>query len=260
MCFHTRSSASDEYISNDFWSAAAARVINLRTLYAGISGPLITVGALQSANFLLYDSIRRTLHRKDHPHAADLDYLNHDSISNVALSALGTRTLMSVLTSPLFVVKTKQQVMTWRVQRTIRDTWRHGGRGFFVGFGPHFVNETIGRAVYFGTYEVAKRHLAKEGETASLSDRMIAACSSGIACWAVIFPFDVLRSRVYQRAILLDGNTGSAWDLSRSMYVHQGGLKPFYRGFGVTVLRAGPVAAAVLPVYDTTLEWLNKNN
>lgn len=239
---------------------APPRSINLRTLYAGVSGPLLTVGVLQSVNFLMYDSIRRVLHRQDHPGASNLNYLNHDSLFNVMLSALGTGTVMSVLTSPLFVVKTKQQVMTWKFQRTIRDTWRHGAKGFFVGFGPHFINETVGRAAYFGTYEVVKRHLAKEGESATLTDRMIAACSSGIVCWGIIFPFDVLRSRLYQRAILMDGNAGSAWELTKSMYQHQGGLRPFYRGFGVTVLRAGPVAAAVLPVYDTTLEWLNENN
>jgi hypothetical protein len=35
------------------------------------------------------------------------------------------------------------------------------------------------------------------------------------------------------------------------------GEKAFYRGFWLTVLRAGPVAAAVLPVYDLVLEKLS---
>lgn len=44
--------------------------------------------------------------------------------------------------------------------------------------------------------------------------------------------------------------------LARQMVKEQG-IQSLYRGMGVTVLRAGPVAAAVLPVYDSVLEWLS---
>ena len=40
--------------------------------------------------------------------------------------------------------------------------------------------------------------------------------------------------------------------------LQEGGIRCFYRGFGVTIIRSGPVAAAVLPIYDVTLEWLNQ--
>ena len=31
----------------------------------------------------------------------------------------------------------------------------------------------------------------------------------------------------------------------------------FYRGYSIAMVRGGPVAASVLPVYDLTLEWLS---
>jgi len=142
-------------ISTQHMSTLAApvrRPMTLRALYAGVGGPLVTVGILQSANFCLYDSFRQLLHRKD------TDYRTNDSIANVAMSALFTGTIMSVFTSPLFVVKTKQQIMTWNFQTAVRNVAASGGfGGFFVGFGPHFINETVGRAVYFCTYEAVKR-------------------------------------------------------------------------------------------------------
>lgn len=234
------------------------RDLSLRALYAGVSGPLVTVGLVQSANFCMYDSFRRILHRRDHPFASDVDYMQHDSIWNVAISSMAAGSLLSFVTSPLLVLKTKQQVMTWTFSTAVRDTLKRRNRpaalNFFVGFGPHFLSETIGRGVYFASYEGLKRGMAGPDQPATLSQRMMAAGASGVLCWSVIFPLDVLRNRLYAKAIAVDA--GSAWEMAKSMY-RDGALKPFYRGFGITVLRAGPVSAAVLPVYDTTLEWLN---
>jgi solute carrier family 25 carnitine/acylcarnitine transporter 20/29 len=241
-----------------FAAPIKARDLSLRALYAGVSGPLVTVGLVQSANFCMYDSFRRILHRRDHPFASDVDYMQHDSIWNVAISSMAAGSLLSFVTSPLLVLKTKQQVMTWTFSTAMRDTLKRRNRpaalNFYVGFGPHFLSETIGRGVYFASYERLKRDMAGPDEPATLLQRMMAAGASGVLCWSVIFPLDVLRNRLYAKAIVVDA--GSAWEMAKSMY-RDGALKPFYRGFGITVLRAGPVSAAVLPVYDTTLEWLN---
>lgn len=241
-----------------FATPVKPRDLSLRALYAGVSGPLVTVGFVQSANFCMYDSFRRVLHRRDHPFASEVDYMQHDSIWNVAISSMAAGSLLSFVTSPLLVLKTKQQVMTWSFSTAMRDTLKRRNRpaalNFFVGFGPHFLSETIGRGVYFACYERLKRDMAGPDQSASLTQRMMAAGVSGVLCWSVIFPLDVLRNRLYARAIAVDA--GSAWEMAKSMY-GEGALRPFYRGFGITVLRAGPVSAAVLPVYDTTLEWLN---
>ena len=81
-------------------------------------------------------------------------------------------------------------------------------------------------------------------------ERMIAAGISGILCWSVIFPSDSLRSRMYNQE---GPRRLSTTEMMKVMY----GEKAFYRGFWLTILRAGPVAAIVLPVYDLVLEKLN---
>jgi hypothetical protein len=42
--------------------------------------------------------------------------------------------------------------------------------------------------------------------------------------------------------------------------LEQHGWRIFFRGLGVTVLRAFPVNAIVFPVYEFTLQQLSKNN
>jgi hypothetical protein len=145
---------------------------------------------------------------------------------------------------------------------------------------PHLWTETFGRAVYFGTYEFLKRRLLlwrankdKEEEsmtgsydnihsssssssttTISLPYRMLCAAASGITCWSVIFPMDVIRC---QLLAAVPTHAPTAGQIARSIYQQHGGVRGFYRGFSVTVLRAGPVAAVVLPVYDMALEALS---
>jgi solute carrier family 25 carnitine/acylcarnitine transporter 20/29 len=88
---------------------------------------------------------------------------------------------------------------------------------------------------------------------------MICAALSGIASWSFIFPLDVIRSRMYFDSISSNNNNKnkSTWSMMQQMYFENDKrFNIFFRGYGVTILRAGPVAAVVLPVYDKTLEWL----
>jgi len=256
-------------------ASASVSTRSIRSLYVGISGPLVTTGAMQSLNFAMYDSLRRGLHKRDRPTASKSDYLNNDALSNVAIASGVAGAITSIFTSPLMVVKTKQQVMVWSFRRTVQDTYRANGRGlsnFFVGFGPHLYCDIVGRLVYFTTYEATKRMFMEQrassilGEpnskdiSVTIPERMFCAAVSGILSWSVIFPADSVRSRMYAHAVSSVGNTMSSLELAKKMYRDGGNsIRPFFRGFGVTVARAGPVAAFVLPVYDLTFEWLSKN-
>lgn len=191
----------------------------------------------------------------------------------------------------MIIVKTKQQIKVWGFRRSIKETYLSGQpkqpnvlngiRNFYTGFGFHFFCDSIGRGVYMYSYELLKRQLAqaklynnnsattnKQQEqqqsnrvsTANLSipERMICAASSGMICWAFIFPADVIRSKLYAKSLntQVQPTTMDGIHLARQMVKEQG-IKSLYRGMGITVLRAGPVAAAVLPVYDSVLEWLS---
>ena len=239
----------------------------LRSLYAGIPGPLLTSGILQSLNFAVYDSSRRFLYQiQDASDATDFrsrrrgrvdDYLYHDSLCNIAVSGAAAGAFTSVFTSPMIITKTKQQIQNWSFKKAALDTYRRNGlRGYYMGFGLHLACDCFGRAVYMLTYEAAKRQIAKQkgDEELSLLDRVASAAAAGMICWASIFPFDLVRSKLYMKSFKSDA-TPSTLDgllLAREM-VAQRGWRSLYRGVTITVARAGPVAAVILPVYDTVL-------
>ena len=253
-----------------------------RALYAGLTGPLLTVGLIQSINFAIYDSSRRMLYGLQHPEADHMEYLHHDSIGNVSAASFVAGSVLCFVTSPLVIMKVKQQTSQLSFRQALRDT-TISPKTMFVGFPLHAASETLGRVVYYATYESLKRALVGHKQRSqtqgteeellngsagvsqligrqpiSLVERMGCAASSGILCWSVIFPIDAIRSRLFAQssASVLQGQSVSIRRMAQSIYA-QRGLRGFFRGYSVTVMRAGPVAAAVLPIYDMTLEYLS---
>jgi hypothetical protein len=261
-------------------------VRTVRALYSGVTGPLFTVGMVQSVNFATYDATRRFLYDNDdkNNNSDPGDYLTHDSLRNVALSGSVGGMATAVLTAPLLMIKINQQITGNSFRRAFREifvvvesptskatstSWRFlPFRPYGSAFVPHALSESIGRAIYVTTYEGLKRSLANSkrhngsnnssSSTSSLSlrERMVCAAGSGIVCWATFFPLDALRNRMYHAAAKNNTTrmtTNAIVETIRTMRNE----RAFYRGFSISILRAGPVAASVLPVYDLSLEWLS---
>jgi Mitochondrial carrier protein len=266
-----------------------------------MSGPLVTVGIIQSINFGVYDTTRRVLYYGSSWKDANsntininkTDYLLNDSLQNIAISSMVAGAVLACFTSPMQIIKTKQQLQGMSFRQAAREVLlgttaatktssnipvfqRTVSNGMFTGFAPHFACETIGRGVYMCTYEALKRYLAarqqsldeKETEGVasfkiSLPIRMVSAACAGVAGWAVVYPMDVIRCRFYAQTNVPLEQRKNMRQLIQTIYQERGAsatggsIRGFYRGFGVTLLRAGPVAAAVLPIYDLTLETLN---
>ena len=226
---------------------------SLRQSYSGVWGPLLTVGLIQSINFTAYDSMRRFWYNNfDNPegNADPHAYLTQDSFTSVAVSGIAAGAVVSAVTQPVYAVKTIQQTQHIKFSEGIR----HWLRRPLVGYGTHLFVETGNRSIYFVTYEALKRKYTNERGETLLVTRMTSAAVSGIACWLFIYPTDVLRSRLYAAAA--NNQHYGATQMMRHMY-KEGGLRSFFQGFSVTMFRAGPVAAVILPVYDIVLGGLN---
>ena len=278
---------------------------SLRALFAGISGPMMTIGLTQALNFSVYDTTRRILYQQQN-HAGEYhdsnDYLYSDSISNIFIASSWSGIVISFFTSPLNIIKTKQQIMVTSFREALQDTlllnnstkmtlsrMRTGIKNlFFTGFTPHLFCEGFGRGLYYTSYEFFKRKIiahrseriemrqtdANKGKEIafgkenliSLPERAFCAAFAGMCQWAVIYPADLLRCRMYAKSIRYSTSdklnyapkVSTTFDIIKLIHKSEGGLAGFFRGFWVTVFRAGPVAAIVLPVYDITLENLLK--
>jgi Mitochondrial carrier protein len=257
--------------------------------YSGVSGPLLTVGVVQSLNFAVYDRTRQYLHSQrlspppgQQGFTISTHYLTEDSLSGVATAGMVSGMTIACITAPLVMIKTNQQITGNSFRQALQESFYMNGRvNLFAGaagFLPHVIGESVGRSIYYFAYEGLKRSWASAkaanhgvpsangstSATTSLQERMVCAAMSGITCWAAIFPLDALRSRLYAAAAVSTQPTDalSQYQSTSSRQLLMDTIRQmrqersFYRGFWVTVLRAGPVAAAVLPVYDLTLETL----
>jgi len=142
-------------------------------------------------------------------------------------------------------------------------------QNFYTGFGIHFCCDAFGRSLYMFTYEYLKRsmserqHVDVDSNSASpanlsIPQRMICAASAGMTCWAFIYPADVIRSRLYSQSLNSQSlpSTMDGIRLAQQM-VRETGYQSLYRGMPISVARAGPVAAAILPVYDYMLDMIS---
>ncbi len=222
----------------------------LRQLYRGLLPPMLTAGGLQAVYFTMYENIKNQITRySPFPGNHYLDIFLSGSIAGLGIS---------VLTNPVSLVKI--QLQTSSTLSTIQ-CYKHiyklkGLRGFYIGMTPMLTMECIGRGAYFQAYEFLKRHL-NEGEddaTYTLSSRMASASLAGLYSWFLIYPLDVVKSRIqcYSQSF---HEPKSMRQVFREIYA-EAGIRGLYRGLTFTLMRSAPVASISLPLYEISRKFI----
>ncbi len=80
---------------------------------------------------------------------------------------------------------------------------------------------------------------------------------SGALTWAAIYPFDVIKTRIQTTPLNTPIERRRITYMFHTLWKEHG-IKYFFRGLGVTLLRAFPVNAIIFPVYEFTLFELNQ--
>jgi hypothetical protein len=118
-------------------------------------------------------------------------------------------------------------------------------------------------------YTVLKRELLQRGHVVQLDERpaalplwarVAAGASANVVSWGVMYPVELVRN--VQQAHAAADPTGarsppSALTCVREL-VREGGVQRLYRGWLLTILRAGPVAGIILPSFEIVLPWLER--
>lgn len=84
----------------------------------------------------------------------------------------------------------------------------------------------------------------------------IAGGCSGSLTWAVVYPVDLIKSKIQTAPLTTPFRQLSMWNVGRSIY-QQHGWRFFFRGLGITVVRAFPVNGTIFPVYEFTLQQMS---
>lgn len=136
-----------------------------------------------------------------------------------------------------------------------------GIAGLYRGFFWTFIRETGGGAAWFTSYELALRAMFNQS-VASKSGLQFdkkhleswqLVTAGGIAGFTynlTMFPADVMKS-IYQTQSVKTGQNQSSAMSTISRIFKQDGIRGFYRGMGITLLRAIPSNALIFFVYET---------
>ncbi|KAI0175896.1 mitochondrial carrier [Hypoxylon sp. FL1284] len=246
-------------------------------LYRGISAPLFGAAAETSSLFFFERIGREVVYASG--------YYSRDRV--LPLSALWftgafSGAFTSFVLTPIELVKCKIQVPDSRgrdgaslkppsVMSVIRDVYKHEGvRGFWHGQMGTFLRESGGCAAWFGSKETTTKifHLLNERSAASqmekdmlatevlpLWQQAVAGASAGMSYNFLFFPADTVKSRMQTTPVGGSGQNRTFWQEGKTLW-NQHGLRGFYRGCGITVLRSAPSSAFIFMVFDGLKRYL----
>ncbi|KAF7338209.1 putative mitochondrial carrier C29A3.11c [Mycena venus] len=255
--------------------------------YRGLWIPLVTISFVRAASFTIYTET------KDYFRVHN--YLNRNSIFDAALvGGVGgamSGSLISFGSAPFELVKVRRQLEytiaaskgihivrppgTVTAVREIIKT--RGVTGLYTGFRLHFLRDTLGTALYFFEYD-GMRHLlgrdrnGEQGATPSWlpihSSLVPFVCGSvsGVTSWALIYPLDVVKTKVQQRALAGERYRGVFETLHRLVRGPDpaapktllAGCARIYRGLGVSALRSITTHGLLWTFYDLVSNYIDR--
>ncbi|CDH55569.1 mitochondrial carrier [Lichtheimia corymbifera JMRC:FSU:9682] len=226
-----------------------------RGFFRGMIPPLVTVSAIKSVAFSVYEG---TKHRLRHYPGLEGDTLG--SLSMLAsLSGASSGAFIAVLSCPLELVKIQRQLeqmvaketagssannsngsSSWHAARQI--VRRKGIFGLWSGLRCHTIRETLGTSIYFGTYETAKRVLNgnQNNTPASPMTHFMAGGICGVLSWLIVFPVDLVKSRLQKNVMMPEPRLNTIRACATDV-IKQDGIRGLYRGLNVTLIRAFPI-------------------
>ncbi|PBK70135.1 S-adenosylmethionine transporter [Armillaria solidipes] len=151
-------------------------------------------------------------------------------------------TSVDLLFFPIDTLKTRLQ--------SAQGFARAGGFvGVYKGIGSVVVGSAPGAAAFFSTYDTMKQVLPFQGPLA----HVISASVGEVVACLIRVPTEVIKTRTQT------GSYGAAqsWGAAKRVLADEG-LRGFYRGFGITVMREIPFTSIQFPLYELLKLRLSK--
>ncbi|KAI9449415.1 mitochondrial carrier [Lactarius psammicola] len=139
---------------------------------------------------------------------------------------------------------------------------KYGIRGIYKGQNVTFLREATGYGVYFWTYEkLVQREMAQKGirrEQISPGSAILYGAAAGYALWAVIYPIDMVKSRMQTDGFSpSDGQKyRSALHCVRTVWKSEG-ISAFTRGLVPTLIRSPFANGATFLGFEMANRLLN---
>jgi solute carrier family 25 carnitine/acylcarnitine transporter 20/29 len=268
-------------------AATVYREEGLVGFYRGLWIPLITISFVRAASFTIYNRTKE--------YFRDRKLLARDRITDVSIiggcGGAMSGALISFTSAPFELVKVRRQLeysiaASKGIQITkppstmdaVRDIFRSSGvRGLYIGFHLHFVRDTAGTALYFLEYD-AMRHICgrnRQGEQGEVPPWLPVPVSlvpflcgslAGVSSWALIYPLDVVKTKVQQRALAGERYRGFLETFTRLIRGANSatpqpllaGIGRIYRGLGVSALRSVTTHGLLWTLFDFVATYIDR--
>lgn len=145
----------------------------------------------------------------------------------------------------------EKKIGPWGLTRQILKN--QGMRGLFTGLSSTIAREMPGYFFFFGGYEVTRELLAKPNENRDdigWQKTMIAGAVGGSILWLVIFPADVVKSRIQVK------NLKTPPLIVMKDIVRNEGINSLYSGLKPTLIRTIPATATLFVTYEYTKRFM----
>ncbi|KAI0636735.1 mitochondrial carrier [Trametes polyzona] len=255
--------------------------------YRGLWIPLMTISFVRAASFTIYTRTKE--------YFRDRHWLARNRIFDVSatggISGALSGSLISFGSAPFELVKVRRQLeysiaaskglrlaKAPSTMEAVRDIFRTNGLlGLYTGFRLHFVRDTMGTALYFFEYDgfryiMGRDASGEQGDTPPWLPIPVSlvpfVCGSlaGVSSWAFIYPLDVVKTKVQQRALAGERRRGVLETFHRLIRgpdpdapkpIHVG-LTRLYRGLGVSALRSVTTHGLLWTIFDYTASYIDR--
>ena len=199
---------------------------NFRSLYKGISAPLVGVGFEKAIVFGVFESTRK--------------YTGSDVISG-ALSGLSTSFIVTPFERIKILLQTNQSISKANLNKSY----------LFQGLSATFYRETPGFAIYFATYNFLKEKTLQKKSEINLFESFTYGALAGSSAWVFIYPQD--RIKTHMQALK---DRKITFGEGFREILQDGGYKGFYRGFHYALMRAIPLHATAFMTMEMCKKYL----
>eukprot|EP01023_Acetabularia_acetabulum_P058889 TRINITY_DN7018_c0_g1_i2.p1 TRINITY_DN7018_c0_g1~~TRINITY_DN7018_c0_g1_i2.p1 ORF type:complete len:185 (+),score=18.08 TRINITY_DN7018_c0_g1_i2:151-705(+) len=133
-----------------------------------------------------------------------------------------------------------------------------GVQGLYRGIQITAIRDVPSFGIYFAVYEACKFGDGSEKlpNQYNFVNLFLAGGVAGVISWAVVYPFDVVKSRIQSSNDLYY----TSWQQCMKDSYKKEGLAVFFRGLDACLARAFVVNAVIFLVYETSLNVLNSSS